>query len=360
MQKIFVVSVIPSAETAGTELSVLNSSILFQENGIENQIWTLSSSSKFDKYCTQNNVVLRKFPITKSHPLKSLLSLIRICKSAYQIRKCYVFHFYLPKAYLVGLFLRKTIGIKYILGVRGRINHRGFFVEKMLQSAFRSAESIVCNAQHLIPVVRMRFNLKHDNIFCVTNMVKQKPVAEFQTYKKFDQVTAVVLSNFIEYKGHLFLLEALASLDKPPNVILIGNGTFEVKVREKIHNLGLQSCVTILSNADVEKVLPKCHFAIHPSETEGLSNAMLEEISFGLPVIAFNVGGNGEIIRNNINGFLLERRELKYFSNAIEILSRNQNLRNQMGWNALEVSKNFSPEKYLRNILTIYLNKSEK
>jgi glycosyltransferase involved in cell wall biosynthesis len=51
--------------------------------------------------------------------------------------------------------------------------------------------------------------------------------------------------------------------------------------------------------------LARAGFAIHPSRTEGLSNAILEELAAGLPVVAMDVGGNSMLIDPGMNGYLL-------------------------------------------------------
>jgi glycosyltransferase involved in cell wall biosynthesis len=82
--------------------------------------------------------------------------------------------------------------------------------------------------------------------------------------------------------------------------------------------------------------------AIHPSETEGLSNAILEEMSWGLPIIAFNVGGNSELIRNNINGFLVNLNDEEAFIEKILILIMDLDLRVKMGNVSKKLVDNFS------------------
>ena len=125
MAKFSLISVIPSAEMAGTELSVFNSAIYFKDRGVENQIWTLSTSDKFDEICRLEGVVLKKFPLQFSKPISSSLNLLRIVSQTYAYRKKFVFHFYLPKTYLLALLLRQSTRLKYIIGIRGKINYRG-------------------------------------------------------------------------------------------------------------------------------------------------------------------------------------------------------------------------------------------
>lgn len=351
MTKISLISVIPSAEMAGTELSVLNSAVYFKERGIENQIWTLSTSDKFDKFCSLEGIVLKRFPIQFSKPFSSSFYLLRLVSQTFVYRKEFIFHFFLPKTYLLALLLRKLTKLKYVIGIRGKINYRGLVVEKMLKYALLNAETVICNARHLAPEIQLRFDLDVDKIECVSNMVRMRSRNQGE---KFEAITAVVVSNFLEYKGHLLLLDALASLKFVPEVLFLGEGPLKSTIQNRIKDLGLEKKVSIYSLADVTNELSRSHFAIHPSATEGLSNAILEEISFGLPVIAFNVGGNSEIIKNDYNGFLLESRSKEALASAIHILSEKDEIRTILGKNAFESSKSFSPENYFQKVSRIY------
>ena len=351
MTKFRLNSILPSAEMAGTELSVLNSAILFKKKGIENEIWALSTSDKFDDFCSLEGIVLKKFPLQLSKPISTSFSLLRLVAQTYSYKNKFIFHFFLPKAYLLAVLLRGATRFKYVIGVRGKISYRGLVVEQLLKYALQNADMVMCNARHLAPEIKSRFNLDVDKIECVSNMVRMRNQNQKE---KAEEVTAVVVSNFLEYKGHLLVLDALASLKFVPKVIFLGEGPLESVIRSKIVSLGLEERIRIYSLVDVTTVLFSSHFAIHPSATEGLSNAILEEISCGLPVIAFNVGGNGEVIKHDYNGILLESRTKEALASAIDTLSQKEETRTYLAKNAFESSKRFSPENYFREVSKIY------
>jgi len=78
------------------------------------------------------------------------------------------------------------------------------------------------------------------------------------------------------------------------------------------------------------------------SNEEGLSNSILEYMSYGLPVIATKVGGNVEQVLNNKNGFLVEKDDDIELSQKLEELIKNKLMRKKFG----RVSKKIAKEKF--------------
>ena len=93
----------------------------------------------------------------------------------------------------------------------------------------------------------------------------------------------------------------------------------------------------ILFNGYTEDVLPFLQAAnifLLPSSTEGLSNAMLEAMSVGLPVVISRIGGAPDVITHKHNGWLMPRAEPDYLREAIIELFLDENFQSQLGKNA--------------------------
>ncbi|WP_372729608.1 glycosyltransferase family 4 protein [Nocardioides sp.] len=148
--------------------------------------------------------------------------------------------------------------------------------------------------------------------------------------------TAVVVSNYRWYKGHDCLLQALSAVSTPVRVRLCGEGDGQVALRLKAQALGLSEVVTFVDEpADVPRELMAAQFAIHPSVTEGLSNAILEQLSHGLPVIACRVGGNPLLVEHERNGLLVEPDDSRAMASAIDTMAGDADLRKRMAVEAL-------------------------
>ena len=92
---------------------------------------------------------------------------------------------------------------------------------------------------------------------------------------------------------------------------------------------------------------------ISSSFEEGLSNSLIEFISFGIPTIATDVGGNREIT-NNENGFLIKNNCGNALVNAMKTSMLNKKLLRMKAIRSKEDSKKFSLNKMVSNHSDIY------
>jgi L-malate glycosyltransferase len=110
-------------------------------------------------------------------------------------------------------------------------------------------------------------------------------------------------------KRHQDMLDgfALAVGDRADvRLVLIGDGDLEPGLRRQADRLGITDRVLFMgARRDVEQVLPLLDVFVLTSSTEGMSNAVLEAMACGLPVIATAVGGNPETVDAPHSGLLV-------------------------------------------------------
>lgn len=95
-----------------------------------------------------------------------------------------------------------------------------------------------------------------------------------------------------------------------------------------------------------------------PSFREGLPKALLEAASCEKPIVSYDVPGCREIVFNDINGFLIDFRNINELSRAIKTLLLDKSLRIRMGKAGRDlVIKEFSQEKIAKQIESLWLSK---
>jgi|GEM_PF-187508 len=139
-----------------------------------------------------------------------------------------------------------------------------------------------------------------------------------------DAKLIVCVGNFNPIKGHEYLIEAMAVVIKHvPNahLILIGDGQLRESHKTQVTSHRLEKNVHFLGKrSDVPEILQCVDVCVLPSLSEGLSNALLEYMAAGKPVIATNVGGNPEVLLDGENGVLVESKDADALAREIVYL----------------------------------------
>ena len=83
---------------------------------------------------------------------------------------------------------------------------------------------------------------------------------------------------------------------------------------------------------------------------------MLEAMAGGLPIVATNVGGPSEIVRNRENGFLVEPKNSEEIAEKVWQLLGNDELRKRISRNNKEKAKGYTWESILDKLEKVYQN----
>jgi glycosyltransferase involved in cell wall biosynthesis len=113
-------------------------------------------------------------------------------------------------------------------------------------------------------------------------------------------------------KGQALLLRAVARLvqDYPGlRLRFAGTGPLEASLKQLAAELGITDQVEFLGYvADMPALYSATDLVVQSSVTEGLPNVLLEVAYLGVPVVATDVGGTGEVIEHRVSGWLIKPR----------------------------------------------------
>jgi|SRR5688572_27930951 len=115
------------------------------------------------------------------------------------------------------------------------------------------------------------------------------------------------ISNFRPVKRPLDCVKVLARVAEELDVELwmAGDGPERGPAERLAHELGVERRVRFLGKQDhIERLLPQCDILLLPSEHEAFGLAALEAMACGVPPVATRVGGVGELIAHEMDGFL--------------------------------------------------------
>jgi glycosyltransferase involved in cell wall biosynthesis len=177
-----------------------------------------------------------------------------------------------------------------------------------------------------------------------------------------DGLTRLIYPARLEgYKGHsefLGLCKELARSGRRFELLLAGGGSLEESVRNEVKSLELTDYVKPLGRLPW-KALPGlfaiCDVGVFPSPTEMMPKAVLEMMSTGLPVVAYDTGGIRHIIDHGKTGYITAVGDKKSFRSYLERLMDNADLCRTIGDAARrQMQDHFSIEVISKRTLALY------
>jgi len=145
------------------------------------------------------------------------------------------------------------------------------------------------------------------------------------------------ISRFFDLKGHNYLLQAASRvLQTFPETkfLLVGDGILrerlicqaeDLKIRDNIIFTGL------VERKEVPKLISVMDVVVHTSLREGLPRVLPEALAMAKPVIAFEIDGIAEVIKDGINGYLIPPRDSRRLANSIIHLLKDRERARRMG-----------------------------
>lgn len=115
---------------------------------------------------------------------------------------------------------------------------------------------------------------------------------------------------------------------------IIGDGPDRQHLEFAIDDLDLAGRVRLLGKLtpdDIARRLRQADVFLHTSSSEGISNAVLEAMATGLPIVTTEAGGMREAVRDGVDGLVVRVRDTEATADALVSLSADRELRARMG-----------------------------
>lgn len=240
-----------------------------------------------------------------------------------------------------ALIIHRLTGIPYSFTAHGSDLHvdRTMLDKKIMNSAFTVTISNF-NKNVMIEEYGDRVRDKVQVVHCGTDVSQFKPNYAKESNRPF-QILCV--ASFEEVKGHQYLVEACKIL-KDRGVDFrchfVGYGPLRNRVIQQVEQMGLadeiiihpprprQEIVKMMADVDV-KVLPSV--PTKQGKREGIPVVLMEAMATGLPVVSSRLSGIPELVEDGVAGILVEPRDVNGLGDALFKLSRDPELRRQLG-----------------------------
>jgi len=169
----------------------------------------------------------------------------------------------------------------------------------------------------------------------------------------------VCVASLTKKKNHGNLIKALKHI--PDNfrykIYLVGDGPCRYDIEKQLDELCLRDKVIISGlTDDMQYYYSMADFFILISWTEGLSNALLEAFSYGLPCIVSDIPGNRRIVQNGINGLLVDPSNQIEIAKSLTLLISNGKICDNLSEAANNTIQEFSITNTTNKYLRLYNN----
>lgn len=230
------------------------------------------------------------------------------------------------------------------------------FSKKLIRYLIREADLVICLSPSWEKYYREQFSPKQ--IVIVNNPVDD--TIEKATLDASGAIRFLFLGRIGVRKGIFDILEVLAKhKDRfAGRIHLSVGGDGEVdKFKQLVTQHGLEDMVEYVGWVDAghkKELLLNSHVYILPSYSEGLPISVLEAMSYGLPILSTPVGGIPEVVRNEVNGLLVEPGNLDQLAAAMLDLIDNPGKLKQYGTASLSEVKPYLPASVAGQLEGVY------
>lgn len=184
--------------------------------------------------------------------------------------------------------------------------------------------------------------------------------SKFKITTRFVVGMAATFSNFKDYPTYIKAAGYVLNKRNDVTFLCIGPGD-DNKIREMVSEKNKENILFLGNQKDVESIMKICNIGVLTTFTEGVSNSLLEFMSLKKPIIATGGGGCGEVIENNINGFLFPQGDYLGLANSINDLLNDENKMKDFGEESYNlVIDRFGIDRMINEFKELYINFNNK
>jgi glycosyltransferase involved in cell wall biosynthesis len=287
---------------------------------LQDASWFKVNSSIFQ--CESTVIEINKFRQPSTY--LNILKLARCMKNY----KPDVVHTFFPVGNIIGVLAARLAGVRNIISSRRDygewMNNHYLFATKF---ANKFVKKIIVNSQGVRELTEKKENIRNGKVEVIyngINLIAFNNIDKDFNFKKIlnipgnNKVVGIV-ANFRPMKHHDTFVKAayeILKIRQDVSFVLIGGRASTEPIMERMktlsETLGIAKKLHFTGpQANVVQYLSIMDVGINCSEKEGLSNAIMEYMSAGVPCVVSRAGGNPDLITHNVNGYTYELDDYK-------------------------------------------------
>ncbi len=354
----------------GVRNVVLNLAERLDKSKFEVVVCSLCEHKVWDKNFGASGVETRNFRMRNLFDIGAILALSKFIRD----NRFHIVHTHLPRADFYGRLVARLCHVPFIFStVHSAEKHREKkhkFLHSFLDKiSMGFANEIIAVAESVKRHIIDKQGIDSDKIVVIRNGIDIGRYAGSGnpevTRREFgfhnNSVIVGVVGRLNKQKGLAFFLRAaceVLKVEKRVQFLIVGEGPQRYELERLSKRLGIDQWVVFSGfRADVPSVLSVMDIFVMPSLVEGFPLSLLEAMAVGKPVIASNIGGIPEIVKDRESGILVPPRDPEALAEAIVELLKDRANWKVMGENGRQrVIEYFNVERMVRDYEEFYLH----
>lgn len=352
----------PPKHLAGLEIAAYNIAKHLAEKHEVHVITALDKSLPTES--TEEGFYVHRFKTSKIPILRTVLYYIR---SFFAVKKINpdIVHVQTIFLALSGLMIKKFLHKPYVVYGRGSDVYLAWRFKNIISKPIlKNADGVIVLTDDMKREIQKIWDR---DVFVVPNGID---LARFENLSKEDirskleikdEKIILFVGTLRPVKGVKYLIEAMKTItDKNKNtrLFLVGDGEERKYLENLVRTLNIERYVTFIGKVQNDKVpeyMTASDVFVLPSLSEGFPVTVVEAMASGLPIVATDVRGLPEIIKNDENGFLVEPKNPNRIAEKVLLLLEDDELRERISRNNKEEVIKYSWESVVEKLEKVYL-----
>jgi len=219
------------------------------------------------------------------------------------------------------------------------------------------ADIVIVPSRILYHYATRRYNLEPVYLPNGVTMPKKQPAKMIKKFGLKKDNYILYAGRLIRHKGVHYLIEAYNKLQADKKLVIVGSGSFTDKYVKELKKLAGKDKNIIFTGQQNGQILKElysnAYCFVQPSESEGLSIALLEAMSYGLPIVASDISENKEALSGN--GYLFSNTDVESLERQLKNVLSRQKLAKKIGEKGRQhIKQNYNWDILAKELASLY------
>ena len=361
MKIAIVVLKFPPKWLAGTEIATYNIAKKLAKKGHEVHVITILDEG-LPEYTLEEGFSIHRVPCAKSFLRMWFRFFLKIRSINPDIIHVQSIPLSVP-AFFMRIFSNKN----YIVWVQGSDIYTPTVFLKLFSAALlKKASTIIALTEGMKAEIDKKYKMNSVVIPNGIELYKFKTeltgLSKLQTgsYSSDTDQNIIFVGTLRQIKGVRYLIEAMSIMrlnDPHVELMIVGDGEEKEYLQKLTSDLNLNNCVSFVGkvpNDDIPKYMKEADLFVLPSLSESFGIVNIEAMASGLPIVSTNVGGLPDLIKDGINGFLVNPRDPAAIAEKSLLILNDKNLKERISQNNLSEAKKYSWDYVIERLVDEY------